>query len=143
MIARDLRPSILDFGVVAALDWQATEFEKQLGFPCEFSANVREIDLHPDQATAIFRIVQEAMTNIAKHAKASRVSINLVRHGTGVTLKIADNGIGIAATDRLKSQSFGIRGMMERAQAMGGALTVGPAVGEGSLVTVELPLSAN
>ena len=143
MIARDLRPSILDFGVVAALDWQARESAKQLGFPCEFSANVSEIELHPDQATAIFRIFQEAMTNIAKHAQASRVGVHLTRHDTGVTLKIADNGVGIAAADRLKSQSFGIRGMVERAQAMGGALTIGPVAGGGSQVTVELPLAAD
>ncbi|MFC6520204.1 histidine kinase [Undibacterium arcticum] len=143
MIARDLRPSILDFGVVAALDWQTRESEKQLGFPCQFSANVSEIELHPDQATAIFRIFQEAMTNIAKHAQASRVGVNLIRHDAGVTLKIADNGVGIAAADCLKSQSFGIRGMVERAQAMGGELTVGPVAGGGSVVTVELPLSAD
>ena len=77
-IAGDLRPGILDFGLVAAIDWQSKEFEKQLGMPCEFVSNKAEIDLDLDQATALFRIFQEALTNIAKHAQASLVTVQLM-----------------------------------------------------------------
>jgi len=78
-ISADLRPSILDFGIVAAIEWQAREFEKQLGIPCTLTTNNREIDLHGDQATALFRIFQEALTNVSKHAGASQVTVRLVR----------------------------------------------------------------
>jgi two-component system sensor histidine kinase UhpB len=140
-IAGDLRPSILDFGVVAAIDWQAKEFEKQLGIPCEFSSNKKEIELHLDQATALFRIFQEALTNIGKHAQASRVVVRLVRTNRSVRLEITDNGRGIAPTDRVKPKSFGIRGMMERAIALGGELSINAASGAGSTVIIRIPLA--
>lgn len=139
-IASDLRPSILDFGVVAALEWQTEEFEKQIGIPCEFSSNTKEIDLHPDQATAIFRIFQEALTNIAKHANASRVTVQLAKTRGNINLKIIDNGKGIAAAERIKPQSFGIRGMIERASSLGGKLSITPTSGGGNTVTIRVPV---
>jgi PAS domain S-box-containing protein len=141
-ISIDLRPSILDFGIVAAIDWQAREFEKQLGISCEFSSSKSDIDLHPDQATALFRIFQEALTNIGKHANATRVAVKLVHTNRAVKLDIADNGRGIATTDKLKPKSFGIRGMVERASALGGQLTVNKAPGGGTLVALKMPLTA-
>ena len=138
-IASDLRPSILDFGIVAALEWQTEEFEKQVGIPCTFSANVREIALHPDQATAMFRIFQEALTNIAKHAGASSVTVQLSLSRGSIKLKIIDNGKGIATAERLKPKSFGIRGMIERANSLGGKLSIGPTMGGGSTVTIKIP----
>lgn len=140
-ISADLRPAILDFGLVAAIEWQAREFEKQLGIPCEFSTNKKDITLHPDQATALFRIFQEALTNIGKHADASRVSVRLARTNRGVRLEIADDGKGVGAADRIKPHSFGIRGMMERASALGGQLTVADAPGGGTVVALRMPLS--
>lgn len=140
-ISVDLRPSILDFGIVAAIDWQAREFEKQLGIPCHFISNKKEVDLHPDQATALFRIFQEALTNIAKHANASEVAVRLACTNRNVRLEIIDNGRGIDATDRLKPKSFGIRGMVERANALGGELTVSHAKGGGTEVALKIPLS--
>ncbi|HZW14152.1 MAG TPA: PAS domain S-box protein [Noviherbaspirillum sp.] len=140
-ISGDLRPSILDFGIVAAIDWQAREFEKQLGIPCEFASNGKEVELDPDQATAMFRIFQEALTNIGKHANASRVSVRLERSARSVRLHIIDNGRGIESTDRLKPKSFGIRGMVERASALGGKLSVCNAEGGGTEVTLKIPLS--
>lgn len=139
-IAGDLRPSMLDFGLVAAIDWQAREFEKQLGIPCDFSSNKKEIALHLDQATALFRIFQEALTNISKHARASRVLVKLIHSNRGVRLDITDNGKGIAAADRMKPKSFGIRGMMERAIALGGDLSISAAKGGGSVVSIKIPL---
>ena len=141
-ISGDLRPSILDFGLVAAIDWQATEFEKQTGIGCGFEANRKDIVLHPDQATALFRIFQEALTNISKHAQATQVRVELVRGTRNVRLQIADNGCGIATRDRMKPKSFGIRGMIERASALGGDLSVSSGPEGGSVVSVKVPLAA-
>ncbi len=142
-IAVDLRPSILDIGIVAAIEWQAAEFEKQFGISCEFTSNKKDIDLHSDQATALFRIFQEALTNIGKHANADHVTVKLVRTNRNVRLEIMDNGRGIGATDRLKPKSFGIRGMIERASALGGNLTVGNAPSGGSVVALRIPLTVS
>ncbi|HTH44130.1 MAG TPA: sensor histidine kinase, partial [Oxalicibacterium sp.] len=142
-IAGDLRPGILDFGLVAAIDWQAKEFEKQLGIPCHFSSNKPEIDLGLDHATALFRIFQEALTNIAKHAQASQVDVQLMRASRYVRLEITDNGVGINAADRAKPKSFGIRGMVERSIAMGGSLSVSAAPKGGTIVAIRVPLKGN
>lgn len=140
-IAIDLRPSILDCGIVAALDWQAGEFTTQLGIPCRFESNAVEINLNPDQATAIFRISQEALTNIAKHANAASVDMQLLRTKNSLQLKISDDGKGLDASDRLKPQSFGIRGMIERANSLGGKLTITPSPQGGNMVDVKIPLA--
>jgi signal transduction histidine kinase len=121
-ISLDLRPSMLDLGIVAALEWQAREFEKQMGIACVFRADGDDIDdiegeLDPDHASALFRIFQESLTNIAKHAGATRVTVTLRRQRQHLTLTICDNGRGITPADRLKPQSFGLRGMSERAGA--------------------------
>lgn len=140
-ISIDLRPSILDCGIVAAIDWQAKEFEKQAGIPCDVSTNRKEVPLHPDQATALFRIYQEALTNISKHAKASQVKVRLAASRQKVRLEIEDNGCGIAPADRMKPKSYGIRGMVERASALGGELVVRSGEEGGSVVSIQIPLS--
>jgi two-component system, NarL family, sensor histidine kinase UhpB len=144
-ISRDLRPSTLDLGIVAAIAWQAQEFEKQLGIPCELRGpgdSVEDIDLPPDQATGLFRIFQETLTNIGKHAQATRVEVRLDMQGEAIALEVRDNGRGLAPADRMKPKSFGIRGMVERANALGGTLDVGPNdAGPGCRVAVRLPLT--
>jgi len=142
-ISLDLRPSTLDLGIVAALEWQAREFEKQSGIACILRCSEREIDLDPDHAAALFRIFQEALTNVAKHAGATRVTVSLRRQRQHVCLAICDNGRGVTAADRLKPQSFGLRGMSERARALGGSLTLAPASGGGTMVTVKIRLAAS
>lgn len=139
-ISGDLRPGVLDFGIVTALGWQAREFEKQLGIPCVFQSEIGELDLHPDQAIALFRIFQEALTNIGKHAHASRVQVRLGQSRRDVQLEITDNGRGIVATDRLKPNSFGIRGMIERASALSGSLAISAVPDGGSMVAIRIPL---
>jgi signal transduction histidine kinase len=141
-IAGDLRPSVLDFGLVPALDWQSKEFEKQVGIPCEFEANMKEIDLGLERATALFRIFQEALTNVAKHAHATGVSVRLARTSRNLRLDIVDNGRGMAPADRMKPKSFGIRGMMERAAALGGSVSIGAGLEGGTQVTIRIPLTA-
>jgi two-component system sensor histidine kinase UhpB len=141
-ISLDLRPSMLDLGIVAALEWQVGEFEQQNGIACGFSCNDKDIDLGLDQATALFRIFQEALTNIAKHARASRVTVRLQRQREQLTLTISDNGTGIAQADRMKPQSFGLRGMNERARALGGTMSLTPANGGGTVVTINISVAA-
>ena len=141
-ISRDLRPSTLDLGIVAAIAWQAKEFEKQLGIPCVINAPEDDIALSPDRATGLFRIFQETLTNISKHAGASRVDVRLTLEDQAVALEVQDNGRGLEQGDRKKPKSFGIRGMVERAHALGGALTVSDAGQGGCRVAVRLPLVA-
>ena len=140
-ISLDLRPALLDLGLAAALEWQVKEFEKQAGVPSTFCANQRDIALDNDQATALFRIAQEALTNIAKHANATRVTVELARLRHHVSLKIGDNGVGIGQADRAKPASFGLRGMAERASALGGTLTLSHAAGGGTVVAIKIKLA--
>jgi two-component system sensor histidine kinase UhpB len=145
-ISLDLRPGTLDLGIVAALEWQAREFEKQFGIACIFRSFDADVPLAPDPASALFRIFQEALTNIAKHAGATRVTVTLrrqrKRHEMSLLLSICDNGRGITPTDRLKPQSFGLRGMSERVAALGGTLTLSAAPGGGTMVAVKIRLAA-
>jgi signal transduction histidine kinase len=141
-ISLDLRPPMLDLGLVPALEWQAREFEKQAGIACVFRAPGKDIELDPDHATALFRIVQEALTNIAKHAGATRVSVALRVERRQLVLAIRDNGRGIQPADRLKPQSFGLRGMSERASALGGTLALSAAPGGGTMVTIRIRLAS-
>ncbi|UGQ45200.1 sensor histidine kinase [Massilia endophytica] len=138
-ITLDLRPSILDFGLVAALEWQVKEFASQAGLACSFQSSEPEVALDADSATALFRIVQEALTNIAKHAQASRVSVRLAPTRQHIALKITDNGKGIGPADRGKPASFGLRGMAERARALNGTLTLSHAPGGGTVVAIKIP----
>lgn len=140
-ISLDLRPPMLDFGIVAALEWQAKEFEKQVGIACHFVARDVDIELAPEHGIALFRIFQEALTNIAKHADASRVDIVLERVEHCVALAIADNGSGIAEGDRGKPGSFGLRSMSERARALGGTMTLSRAPGGGTMVAIKIELN--
>ncbi|WP_154668300.1 sensor histidine kinase [Pseudoduganella violaceinigra] len=139
----DLRPTVLDFGLLPALEWQAKEFETQAGIACTLRAGMKELELDPEQAAALFRIAQEALTNIAKHAQASAAAIRLSRSRGVLTLKISDNGRGIRPADRAKPDSFGLRGMAERARALGGTLTLGHAAGGGTEVAIKIRLPAS
>ncbi len=137
-ISLDLRPALLDLGLVAALEWQVQEFGKQTGIASSFSSNARDIGLGNDEATALFRIAQEALTNIAKHANASKVTVKLARLRHHLSLKISDNGGGIHQADRSKPASFGLRGMAERAHALGGTLALSHASGGGTVVAIKI-----
>ena len=140
-ISLDLRPSMLDLGIVAALDWQVKEFARQAGIECTFSSNRKEVELSLDQATTVFRIAQEALTNIAKHAHASQVAVRLVTQRQHIRLSITDNGVGMRLSDRAKPQSFGIRGMIERASALQGTLSLADAPGGGTVLTIKIGLA--
>jgi len=138
-ISSDLRPNILDLGIVAALEWQATEFEKQLGIKCHFSYWRTEIPMTTDQSITLFRICQESMSNIAKHAKATSVHIDLSATHNEIVMAISDNGVGIKPSDTLKANSFGLRGMQERVIALRGSFDITESGESGTIITIKLP----
>ncbi len=140
-IASNMRPSILDIGIVAALEWQSDEFSRQSGIPCKFKSTTSEIPLQPVLSNALFRIAQEALTNIALHSEANRVSIKLSANKTHIQLEIIDNGKGITIADRMKPQSFGIRGMVERAHSLGGKLVFDSQPRKRNAITVVIPFT--
>ena len=140
-ISGDLRPNILELGVVAALEWQAKEFEKQMDIPCFFTANHHaEIAETNEQAITLFRICQEAMSNIAKYANAKRVDVALTFSQNEIMMTIIDDGVGIDTGDMLKPNSFGLRGMAERVAALGGRFLIGKVSDKGTKISVSLPI---
>jgi len=140
-IMHDLRPGILDEGVVAALEWQARTFEQRMGIACRFASSHDEIPLSPEQAIAVFRICQEALNNVAKYANARAVDIRL-RAGSGrLTLDIGDDGRGIEEAELRRPDRFGLRGMRERAHSLGGTVEVRGVPGRGTSIAVVLPLA--
>jgi two-component system sensor histidine kinase UhpB len=138
-IAGDLRPNVLDFGLSASIAWQAQEFEKQTGIRCVFETNKQDLQMSSTHSTALFRIVQEALTNIGKHANATAVIIRLLSREDHIHLDVADDGRGIAAEDWMKSNSSGIRGMRERAHALGYGFYIEGEKGKGTRLTITIP----
>ena len=144
-ISGNLRPNILDLGIVDALEWQAKEFQKQLGITTLFKTNRSDIALSSNQSMALFRICQEAMSNIAKYAKATEVIVDISVVGNDAVMMICDNGVGINANDQLKANSFGLRGMQERMAAIHGqfsitALNKNSSTAKGTVITVKVPI---
>lgn len=125
-----LRPAVLDEGMVAALRWLADDAARRSDIEINFASNDERVDVDPAIALTAYRTLQESLTNIIKHAGATRVDIGLVAGPDQVSLEIADNGGGIRTSDRDKPTSFGLRGMIERAQRLGGWVEVStPAAG--------------
>jgi PAS domain S-box-containing protein len=142
-ISTELRPRILDdFGLVAALDWQAEEFTKKTGITCLFRSTGQQLDAHPDWAITIFRIFQEALTNVVRHSGASQVEAVLKKNAQGLVLTIRDNGRGISVEEPGQSNSLGLVGMRERALIVGGTIEIRGKKGKGTTVILRLPVSA-
>ena len=140
-ISSQLRPSVLDhFGLEAALEWQAGEFQKRSAVRCKLQLDTKEIKINEQTSTAIFRIFQEILTNIAKHAKATRVDVIFEKSDSELMLKVRDNGKGFKTENIKYTKSLGILGMTERANALGGLLTVNSVLGIGTTVTLVIPL---
>lgn len=140
-IASNLRPAALDFGIVPALDWQLQRFGRNTDIAYEFEAPDTPLPLDPDAATAVFRIVQEALTNVAKHARATRVKLQLVRERDSLRVTLTDNGRGLPRDLAGGAHpTFGLLGMTERAATLGGELVVRPARGQGTEVSLRVPL---
>ena len=141
-IMSDLRPSVLsDLGLVAAIEWLAHEFEEHSGVRCIVDAGHFDPELPYEASIALFRIVQESLTNVAKHADASTATITLGVEHERLVLEISDDGVGIAEDWLSKKGSFGLIGMRERAIAIGGELHVVSGQDSGGKVRVEVPLA--
>nr|WP_228522821.1 sensor histidine kinase [Methylophilus sp. 14] len=142
-ISGNLRPNILDLGLVDALEWQVSQFKKQLGITARFVTNCHDLECDPDQSMALFRICQEALSNIAKYAQADQVSVELSLVDQALFMTISDNGVGIAPADKIKPNSFGLRGMQERAAALGGECHIeASSSGPGTCIHVRAPFMA-
>jgi len=140
-IGRDMRPGILDEGLIPALEWQVRSFAERMRIDCRFSASHEDIPLPPGPATTLFRIAQEALNNIAKHAQASAVTVRLTAAPGRVTLEVRDDGRGIATSDLAKAGHFGLRGMRERVAVHGGSVGIGAGEGGGTTISATLPLA--
>ena len=141
-IATDLRPSVLDnLGLWAAIEWQCQEMERRLAIPFEIHLGSREPEsaLDRDRATAVFRIVQEALTNVARHAEATRVTISAEADDSAVRVEISDNGKGMNGSAQGSVKSFGLMGMQERAQFFGGQVHLRSGGNGGTIVLVTVP----
>jgi len=138
-ITADLRPGVLELGIVAALEWHAKEFENRMGIPVTFKTNEENLELDMDCSIVLFRICQEATTNTAKYARAGSIKIDLMHQASEIVMQISDDGIGIKPEDKLKKHAFGLRGMMERVQAVGGQISIEPGLIIGTKILVRLP----
>jgi len=140
-ISAELRPGVLDdLGIAAALEWQAAEFEKLTGIRCEFSSNPKDIILDPDRSTAIFRIFQETLTNVVRHANATKLKASLKKEAGRIVLRIRDNGTGIEKKQISDPGAFGLIGMRERARFLGGEVRISGTPGKGTTVAVSIPV---
>ncbi len=140
-ITAELRPAILDeLGLRAAIEWQAQEFQNRTAIRCRFLPGKEITDLDQDRSIAVFRIFQEALTNVARHAAATRVRIALALRNSALALKIQDNGRGIAQRDVLSSRSLGLMGMRERAHLFGGTLNIWGSPDKGTSVVLNIPI---
>lgn len=138
-ISTELRPGILDLGLTAAVEWQAQEFQARTGIQCRLRLLAQEA-VAPGAATAVFRIFQEALTNIARHAGATRAEVVLQEQREGLELRIRDNGRGFDPADPAIPKSLGLLGMRERATMLGGQVNVSSSPGKGTRVTAWIPL---
>jgi PAS domain S-box-containing protein len=136
-VAGQLRPAVLDMGVASALEWQVAEFTKRSGIPCRLVLDDDHIELNADQATTIFRIVQESFTNIMRHAHATRVEVRLLHRGDHCLLQIEDDGAGFEPAAARK-KTFGLMGMRERALVLGGEIDIDSAPGQGTRISVQI-----
>jgi signal transduction histidine kinase len=139
-IAADLRPLMLDdLGLLPSLEWLVENFSNRAGIACRLTVSERDVQLPKAHATAIFRIVQESLTNIAKHAQASHAEIAIERRGDDLVVRIEDDGVGFSPEAARKPQSFGLFGLRERASLMGGNVTIASAPGAGTRIEVRVP----
>jgi PAS domain S-box-containing protein len=140
-IAAELRPGVLDdLGLVAAIEWQIEQFQSRSGLKCHWTNNAQEIELDREKATAVFRILQEILTNVLRHAGATNVYVKLGRTKHYFEVEVKDDGRGITESQRLNSRSLGLVGMKERALLVGGDVRVTGKEGAGTTVVVRVPL---
>jgi signal transduction histidine kinase len=137
-LMKELRPSILDAGLVPALEWHTREFQRRTGIRTLFSSNKEEVSFSHEISTVAYRVCQESLVNVMKHAQARETRVELFCDENNVTLEVRDNGRGINPSDLKKPSSFGVYGMQERARSLGGWLEVSGS-SAGTTVMLSLP----
>jgi signal transduction histidine kinase len=141
-LSEDLRPGILDdFGLSAAIEWQAEEFQKRTGIECRINLASDESNLSKEKSTNLFRIVQESLTNVIRHANATKVEINLSEKDGILLLEVADNGKGITKAAVTNPKSFGLIGIKERVHSLGGEVDISGTPNAGTRLKVKMPIS--
>jgi PAS domain S-box-containing protein len=142
-ISAELRPGALDdLGLVPAMEWQAREWQARTGIACDVTSKLDSTAISPAHATALFRIFQETLTNVARHAQATKVRAELNASAGAVTLLIEDNGRGITEAEQRQTKSFGLLGMRERAELLGGTCRISGRPGEGTQVQIQVPFTS-
>lgn len=142
-ICTELRPTVLDdLGLLAAIEWQVAEFEKRMAIECVFHRPAQDARLSEGMAVALFRILQESLTNVARHAKASQVCVLYQATDTHVCLAVEDNGCGISPSAMEAGHSHGLRGIRERVRRFGGDIDILGEPGKGTGILVQLPIPA-
>jgi len=140
-ISSELRPSVLDdLGLVAAMEWHLREFERRAGIKTVFQEPETELETNETIKTGLFRIFQESLTNVARHAAATRVKVNLVAKDGNIILRIEDDGKGFNKLQVHNKRTLGILGMKERTAMMGGTYDIDSNPGQGTIVVVSVPL---
>jgi PAS domain S-box-containing protein len=140
-ISTELRPGLLDdLGLVAAIEWQTEEFQNRTGIRCKLIVDPEEISVDEKRSTALFRILQEALTNVARHAQATRVTVSLKEKNGTLELRVKDNGKGIAKEKISNPRSFGLLGIRERVHLWGGNVMIRGVKGKGTEVEVRIPI---
>lgn len=139
-IINNLRPTVLDLGLNAAIEWQVKDFQRRTGIACELVMDEAELVVDDNRATALFRILQESLNNVFRHARATRTRIEVVKQGDQVMMKVSDDGVGIFPGCRRKANSFGLVGIKERISTLGGEFTVDTAQNKGTSLIVSIPL---
>jgi PAS domain S-box-containing protein len=140
-ISAELRPGVLDdLGLIAAIEWQGQEFEQRTGLTCVVACDAADIPLDRQVSTAVFRIFQEALTNVTRHARADHVEVRVEIKGATLRLWVRDDGVGITAEAANSRRSLGLLGVRERARRLGGWVTIGPAQPRGTLLDLQIPL---
>lgn len=141
-IATEIRPGVLDdFGLVAAVEWLARDFQKRSGITCTFRSEIDDVQVEREPATALFRICQEALTNVVRHAHADRVAIRLAKTADQLLLEIKDNGKGVPEAKIAHSLSLGLVGMRERTARLGGEFQIRGIPKKGTTITASVPLT--
>ncbi|AVR95806.1 sensor histidine kinase [Pseudoduganella armeniaca] len=140
-IINDLRPNVLDLGLNAAVEWQVAQFRKRSGIACELIEHGGDVDIDDRCATAFFRVLQESLSNICQHARATQVKVELHQQQGLLQMSITDNGVGLQAASRNKSGSFGLVGIEERINLLGGTCAISSVPDGGTTITVSVPVS--
>lgn len=140
-IQRNLRPPVLDAGLLEALAWQVEEFRRATGIEIAFMHRLSSLPLDEARGMTLYRTLQESLTNIAKHSRATSVRVDLLAGAEQLSLEVTDDGVGLAPGDPDRQGSFGLKGLAERARRVGGWLEVSPAT-RGTCVLLSIPLEA-